>query len=484
MCTSVRAGLAVLAAICFPASVFSSELTVSGVAPTRAADGRSATVRATVSWQNAWRNARNRDAAWIFVKVRSGGGPWRHGTLVSTDAVRVADASTPAVDVSVPPDRAGVFCFARVPHRGAVRCEIEIGVELPPSRPNAPADATLEARVFGVEMVYVPDGAFTLGDPDPAALDYGAFFRSNALGQPDGLVTVISEGPIEVGATAGALYYPVKQPEYQGDRKGPVPAPFPKGFAAFYIMKYELLQGQYAAFLNTLGDEASFFRAIHGGREYYRHRGTIRVENNQFVAGSPSRPANRVSWEDGIAFADWAGLRPMTELEFTKAARGTAQPIAREFPWGTATRSRLRRVMQPTDDLATTGEADESRLADDTRDVLGASFYWVMDLAGSVWERAVTIGHPLGRAFRGTHGDGRLSDYGSATNEDWPRGDEAPGGYGYRGGGYYEQGMRETEFNPYSPIGYRRFGSWGQAPRSVAYGFRAVRTARVESTPQ
>jgi formylglycine-generating enzyme required for sulfatase activity len=242
-------------------------------------------------------------------------------------------------------------------------------------------------------------------------------------------------------------------------------------------MKYELLQGQYADFLNTLSGEATYFRAIHGGVDYYRHRGTVRVVDGVFVADAPHRPANRVSWEDGIAFADWAGLRPMTELEFTKAARGPSMPVAHEYPWGVGTKDRLRRVMQPNDDLASTGDADEARLADDTREVLGASFYWVMDLAGSVWERAVTIGHPLGRAFRGTHGDGRLSDYGSATNDDWPRGDEAPGGYGYRGGGYYERGMVERAFNPYSPIAYRRFGSWGQAPRSLAYGFRAVRTA-------
>ena len=51
-------------------------------------------------------------------------------------------------------------------------------------------------------------------------------------------------------------------------------------------------------------------------------RGTIRLDGNAYVAGAPSRPANWISWDDGLAFADWAGLRPMTELEFTKAARG------------------------------------------------------------------------------------------------------------------------------------------------------------------
>jgi hypothetical protein len=130
-----------------------------------------------------------------------------------------------------------------------------------------------------------------------------------------------------------------------------------------------------------------------------------------------------------------------------------------------------------------TGDADEARLADGTRDVLGASYYWVMDLAGSVWERVVSAGHPKGRAFLGTHGDGTLRAYGMATNEDWPSGDHDGGGYGYKGGGHYELAReigRVNEplaLNPYSPIDWRNYAAWGGAPRSVGYGFRAVRTA-------
>ncbi|MBL8115170.1 MAG: SUMF1/EgtB/PvdO family nonheme iron enzyme, partial [Acidobacteria bacterium] len=262
------------------------------------------------------------------------------------------------------------------------------------------------------------------------------------------------------------------------DRRGPVPAAFPKGTSPFYVMKYEITQGQYAAFLNTLGDEASHFRAIHGGRDYAKFRGSITLgADGLYVAASPSRPANRVSWDDGCAFADWAGLRPMTDLEYTKAARGPERPLARAFPWGTASRARVLRVVRPDDELVTTGDADEKLLNDETREVFAASHYWVMDLAGSVWEKVVTLGHPVGRAFRATHGDGRLTSYGYATNEDWPKGDEGRGGYGYLGGGHYEHGKPEGEFNPHSPVSFRRYGSWGDAPRSLAYGFRAVRSA-------
>ena len=58
-------------------------------------------------------------------------------------------------------------------------------------------------------------------------------------------------------------------------------------------------------------------------------------------------------------FQAYCGAKPprfqnAAELECTKAARGTAAPIAHEFPWGTSTTDRLKRVMGPDDDLVTT----------------------------------------------------------------------------------------------------------------------------------
>ena len=439
------------------------------VAASKTGDKTLRTVTVDVSWRNGWRNDRNHDAAWLVVKTATANGGWKHARLAA-QGHRLSSLTGVAGTVVIAEDRVGAFLVPSAPHRGDVRWRAELSLDPADDGPGA-------VRVFGVEMVFVPGGAFTLGDPDPVALDYSAVYRADARGEPAGLFQISSEGPIAVGATNGALLYRTKLPQYEGDRLGPVPAPFPKGFAPFYTMKYEITQGNYADFLNTLGGGATAFRAIHGGREYASARGTIRLDGATYVAGVPQRPANWISWDDGLAFADWAGLRPMTEFEFTKACRGPGTPIAHEFPWGTASAARLKRVMGPTDDLVTTGEADESKLTDATRDVLGASFYWVMDLAGSVWERVITFGHPRGRAFRGTHGDGSLTGNGQATNEDWPLGDHDTGGYGYRGGGYYERGMPTRDFNPYSPIAYRRYGSWGGGPRAIAYGFRGVRSA-------
>lgn len=46
----------------------------------------------------------------------------------------------------------------------------------------------------------------------------------------------------------------------------------------------------------------------------------------------------------GLAFADWAGLRPMPELEYAKAARGPQAPIGTEYPWNTDSKALMQRT--------------------------------------------------------------------------------------------------------------------------------------------
>ncbi|MBL8113890.1 MAG: SUMF1/EgtB/PvdO family nonheme iron enzyme, partial [Acidobacteria bacterium] len=316
-------------------------------------DAASVSTTVSVSWRNAWRNERNHDAVWLFVRVAG-----KDGRSRPVRVARSGHTATGSLEIRTPEDRAGVFVFPSAAHRGDVTTKVRLELDAN-SLPSDP----VTAAVFGLEMVSIPAGPFFLGDVDPVALDYGGFFRAGQNGEPDGLFEVKSEAPIPVGPFAGGLDYRVKWAEYEGDRRGPVPAAFPKGTSPFYVMKYEITQGQYAAFLNTLGDEASHFRAIHGGRDYAKHRGSISLQSDgRYVAASPARPANRVSWDDGCAFADWAGLRPMTDLEYVKAARGPEKPLARAFPWGTASRARVLRVVRPDDELVTTGDANEKLL--------------------------------------------------------------------------------------------------------------------------
>lgn len=100
-----------------------------------------------------------------------------------------------------------------------------------------------------------------------------------------------------------------------------------------------------------------------------------------------------------------------------------------------------------------------------------------MDLAGSMWEKVVTPGDPAGRAFTGAHGDGAVIYEGEADVDGWPAGATEGAGYGYRGGGYYGRNATLSDFNPFSPVAFRRCGAWSGGARNAAYGFRAARTA-------
>jgi formylglycine-generating enzyme required for sulfatase activity len=467
----IAAAAAMLPVSGFRTPASANELRVDTVGVQRNTTSTMLRVESTVRWRNGWRHDRNHDAVWVIVKLRGNARTaWTQGRMV-----RATVAGAPEAACTVSADQVGAFCAPLASHRSDVTWKVTFAVEPVGLRESDVAAGTVEAHVFGVEMVHIPAGPFSIGDADPKSVEGNAFYRSDAQGNHAGTLRITSEAAIPVGRQDGSLFY--RSGQYAGDAIGPVPEAFPKGTRAFYVMKYEILQGQYATFLNLIGSQAAAFRTPIGTLGYSDQRGSIRIENGRYVAGAPDRPANWVSWDDGCAFADWAGLRPWTELEFTKAARGPGEPVANDFPWGTASKDRLLRRNQPTDELLQTGDADESRLTDTTRDVLGASFYWVMDLSGSVWEKVVTIGHPRGRAFQGSHGDGRLADYGVATNADWPLGDHEAGGYGYRGGGYYERGYVDTALNPHSRVEQRPYGSWGGGPRSVAYGFRAARTA-------
>ncbi len=441
----------------------------------RSRDNREPHVVFTVSWKNAWRNGKNHDAAWIFMKFVNDGGGYRHIYLNPND-IEIIDDGPVAPIVQVSEDKTGMFIYPASNYRGDVSWRIKMKVDSSTFIRFNPGSAKL--KTSAIEMVYIPEGGFTLGDPDERALSFSSFFKSDASGNPDGLYKITSEDQeIKVGPERGALYYTSLHKPYQGDMTGTVPASFPNGYSAFYIMKYETSQGQYTDFLNTLSGGQSQMRAPHGGKGYYKYRGTIKIKDDKFYAGKPARPANYITWDDGAAFADWAGLRPMTELEFTKASRGPGEPIPHEFPWNTDSKEQILRRVNLEGDLVLLNGLDESQLNDQNRDQFGASYYWVMDLAGSLWEKCVTIGHDIGRAYKGSHGDGNLTGYGKANNADWPKGIDEEGGYGYRGGGFYYNGGSNTEFNPHSPIAYRPFGSWAGGTRSVAYSQRYVRTA-------
>lgn len=432
----------------------------------------------SLTWKSSWKNSTNHDAAWIFIKVNYPDAGYQHVKLSSSGHTLLNNDNSPKAKLVLPQDQVGVFVEAAQTYRGDVSYELSLQLD-PATIKNLQAGATLE--VFALEMVYIPAGGFTLGDPDPRAMNYAAFYKSGANGIPNGLYEITAENQvIEVGPANDKLYYSSgRYPQYTGDKSGPVPSTFPKGVNPYYIMKYETSQGFYVDFLNNVSPNLAKTLSPHTTEKYYESRGSIKVANGVYMTEYEDRPCNYITWDDGAALADWAGLRPMTELEFTKAARGPGAPKAHEFPWGTDNTDGLGRFVDLDDNLKLKPALSEGKISNSNRHLYGASYYWVMDLAGSLWEKCVSIGHPIGRNFKGSHGDGTLGGDGTATNEDWPRGIAEEGGYGYRGGGYYQHTMKIGPYNPHSPIAYRTYGSWSGGKRSIAYSQRYVRTAPV-----
>lgn len=268
----------------------------------------------------------------------------------------------------------------------------------------------------------------------------------------------------------------------------------------FYIMKFEMSQGDYAAFLNTLDARqaaarfptAAEFSGVRVSADNYRY--SIRRVNEQFQAAAPSRANNWMNWEDGIAFCDWAGLRPMSELEFEKACRGPRQPVNGEYAWGTTT------IAATTGIAGIDGSGSETPLPVDanthfsrtlsgplragihlgkaTREARGESFYGLHDLSGNVVEMAVNISSAAGRGFHGEHGDGLVGADGRASDvPSWPRIPANPRGafstdygFGYRGGDFWNP---ELDLR----ISSRNVARFSGTRRLFGLGFRGVRTA-------
>lgn len=466
--------ITVVALVC-PDHLIASELAIKNVRAVDRDDVGTTPVSVIfdIEWKNGWNNKKNHDAVWVFMKFN---GYWDNHVKLLPDGHRVLQnrsgaSSTPVIEITR--DSLGFFIYPSKAHRGDLNYKVQILIDTSNQEINWSRLNGLS--VYGIEMVYIPSGSFTLGSPDEAAIKRASFYKSDANGKSKGLITVLSEDEIKIAPENNVLYYWSEDTLYNGDQKGPVPADFPKGYEAFYIMKYELTQGQYAAFLNELPANWTYTRSPIGGRDYYDKRGGIRFIKGKYVADNPTRPMNYISFTDGLAYSDWAAIRPITELEYEKAARGPSAPIPYEFVWGTDNYDRLERYVNADADVTMANNYNERDLTDETRSVLGASYYWVMDLSGSLWEKVITIGNPIGRAFKGSHGDGIL-DFGKATNEDWPSNDNEVGGFGYRGGGYYQIGTSYSDFNPHSPIGYRYYGAWSGGPRYISYGYRAGRS--------
>jgi hypothetical protein len=261
-------------------------------------------------------------------------------------------------------------------------------------------DMDLVVKVFAVEMVLVNSGDFEVGFLGNTTYHPGGFVKSTGTAPFNGGPFKISSEAVAIsmGVGAGKLWTITGTAPTLIEGKS-IPDTFPKGFRAFYIMKYELTQEAFCEMLNTVSNSvaqslmsnstgwynftaeantpnsknhgsllanrptnqtsddlgaASSYRIImawkkssSGGLEFgcdANNNGvfnetstfmdTLRGELMTFSIDGQDIPVHWMSPYFLVAYSGFAGLRPMTELEYEKACRGSKSVAADEFAWG------------------------------------------------------------------------------------------------------------------------------------------------------
>jgi formylglycine-generating enzyme required for sulfatase activity len=440
-----------------------------------------------ISWDNSWSTniaPNNWDASWVFVKYQDcSTRQWYHAGLST-----IAGDHTAGSPLQVDPTTDGMGVFIRRSafgggSTGTVSVTLKMTI----------AAGTYNYKVFGVEMVNIPQGNFDVGD----ATSSGTFnsITINSASQSGGLAAVT------LGGSAVA-----------------VPATYPMGYNALYSMKYEITQEQYMEFLNTLTYDQQKTRTANdpisaagtfamSAAFNYRNGIIIATPGNNNIlpavyacdatAGTYNNtndgqniPADYLSWGDLSAYLDWAALRPMSDLEYEKICRGTMSRVAGEYPWGstnlqavysTSVNSPLTAAETYTpivNGLCTYGvgsvntgygptRAGMYATGSSGRESAGATYYGVMEMGGNCWERAVSVENASGTAFIGNNGDGTLAVNGDPNQASWPAATTATG-TGYRGGCWYNAAT-------YVRTSDRTYMGTTDATRSFTFGGRGVR---------
>jgi formylglycine-generating enzyme required for sulfatase activity len=430
------------------------------------------TLTFTISWENSWSiNAgpTNWDAVWIFVKRQncSGNNNWVHQLLSTTPTDHfVNTVSTNAIStitqVNAVTDGMGVF-VRRIGTNvaGNVAAQL-VTIKLGSTNPAITTSTSDNFDIVGIEMVYVPQGNFSLGDGRAVNTSN---FSAGSTNQPLTITSAIQ--------AAGIGAYSNYTAKVANGSPSPLPATFPLGYNGFYCMKYELNQGTVAEYLTTLtyDQQANLFMEYgtyrpnvagnyFGPWNSYSYttrvdvKGTFNTVAASFITSYPFMPFGGLTWPVLTSFLDWSGLRPMTEFEYEKACRGTLPPIANEYPWGSTTITNNRANADnygSRDAIATIVEGscfytgwDGSSArngahasANSNRSQAGATYYGILDIGGNQNEQCVGGGFGYNYStFTVANGNGDLSSTGFANVTGWPTDGGLNSGTILRGGNY------------------------------------------------
>ena len=380
-------------------------------------------VQFDMSWDNSWRDAINWDAAWVFMKYKDANGLWQHVQLNTTG---FANGTGTANTIQVGSDKVGAFVYRSVAGTGtfgATTIQLQWNYGLS----GLTSVTGLEVRVFAVEMVYVPQGDFTIAPTftvykennyDNVLLNFYAPGNNipvinNRLSPTLTYYDLTNTATVRIKGDAGI----------DTDNNGTVDVTnYPTGYNAFYCYKYELTEQQYADFLNTLTEAQKTTLGVAGTN--------IKLTNGDYFSSSPTKACGNSTPIRLLAFADWSGVRPMTILEFNKASYGPLFPISSQtynyinqryhvfYPIGVNYNS-IRGVWNSdiyNVDLSKIIEVGSYAKATSSRLESGGTYYGMMDFTGNVMEPCVNL---PSYTFTNANGNGVLGTTGATDVTTW-----------------------------------------------------------------
>lgn len=330
-----------------------------------------------LKWENSWRLDNNWDAVYLFIKYKrlEVEEPWRH-LCIKSDGHRVdpgytwavADTEDSEIGGKTGNSNVGLFVFRNTAGAGPASTMVRVAVDISQGDLTPYYRATyddfrsgkMDISVTAIEMVYIPRGSYYLGDNT----------CYNTLGGAGGDPLLVDGNVLPPLTVKNGMAQSIKPGTVTLNER------FPVGYDGFYCMKYEISQAQYVDFLNKLPyseqknriennlDELNPGDYVFGDKKSATARNGIILEKRRTkgleTTGNRGDTAvvfgHNLSWDDDYngafdgqtiacnyltpndawAYADWAGLRLMTELEFEKACRvtnPTESPVDRQFAW-------------------------------------------------------------------------------------------------------------------------------------------------------
>lgn len=506
-----QTGILLLSLVCYVSSANNVQINNVSLTGQNTVDGYTI-VQFDLSWENSYRINDGIqefwDAAWIFIKYKVGDSDkWEHATLSATGHIVSSEAS-----LELPTDKLGAFIYPTAVTNQPVNNNWQgLAFRWDYRLDGVLDNAIVDVKVFGVEMVYVPSGNFWIGDGSlsmqstfhtaNAPVEYGSLDKYPYQILSEDALTLGGIDSMSIGTNNNfAMNGPYADDDFSTTVEKQLPSGFPKGYDAFYCMKYEITQAQYVEFLNSLDrsqqqantnidvsqndipDNYVMGYANLGNGNGIMARNAISCPVSGNGTESPilfstpygEIPCSMLAWEMGLAYSDWAGLRPMTEFEYEKACRGIFEPVLAEiatgrtantnrnwgivngtqgeeneiifnFPYSLSQMASYPNHLSKTTIATYTSTAQNMTLkihgplrsgilaasnfnltdaftANDevTRDRAGATMYGIMEMTGNLCEPAIFVGNEDHRLFTGNNGDGEIDVNGLADVVYWP----------------------------------------------------------------